>query len=88
MSNIDGQIAAAALDILNGARSLPAKQAAERLRDFLTPMNSSEPKSDRLADATAALDSLVTHLEEGGSASNDTWQHAIETMVSLAGELG
>ena len=36
MSNIDGQIAAAALDILNGARSLPAKQAAERLRDFLT----------------------------------------------------
>ena len=47
-----------------------------------------ELKSDRLADATVALDSLVTHLEEGGSASNDTWQHAIETMVSLAHEVG
>ena len=88
MSNTNAEIAAAALDTLNGARSLPAKQAAEHLRDFLNTIGSSEIDSDRLADATAALALLVTHLDQGGSASDDDLQHAIETMVSLANAVG
>ena len=33
--SLDGQLAAAALDTLHGARALPADEAAAKLRDFL-----------------------------------------------------
>jgi hypothetical protein len=79
-------VATAALDTLQGARKLPAGQAPQRLRDFLQTLESSGTESDRLADASAALTALVDDLEQKGVADNDAWQHAVETMVSLANE--
>ena len=86
MKSLIGDVATAALDTLQGARKLPAKQAAERLRDFLQTMNSSGVEGDRIADASSALTALVDDLEQKGVADNDTWQHAVETMVSLVNE--
>ena len=81
-----GEVATAALDTLQGARKLPADQAAQRLRDFLQTLTASEPEGDRLAEASTALTALVKNLEQRGEADNDAWQQAIETMVSLVNE--
>ena len=86
MKSLTGEVATAALDTLQGARKLPAEQAAQRLRDFLQTLKSSGAESDRLSDASSALTALVDDLEQKGAADNDAWQHAIETMVSLANE--
>jgi hypothetical protein len=80
------QLATAALDTLHGARGLPPERAAAELRDFLNSISSPLPNSARLADASSALDTLVQKLEKEGSASNDDWEKAIETMLSLANE--
>jgi hypothetical protein len=82
----ESQLAKAALDTLHGARGLPAEEAVARLRDFLVSISSHVPNSPRLADASGALNSLIQTLETTGSASNDDWQEAIETMLSLANE--
>ena len=42
-----------------------------------------KPPSD---DASGALNNLLQALEANKSASNDDWQNAIETMLSLANE--
>ena len=86
MKSSIGEVATAALDTLQGARKLPADQAAQRLRDFLQTLTSSETEGDRLAEASAALTALVEGLEQEGAAENDAWQQAIETMVSLVNE--
>lgn len=86
MKSLIGEVATAALDTLQGARKLPAEQAAERLRDFLRSLDSSGTEGDRLTEASSALTALVENLEQKGVADNDAWQHAIETMVSLVNE--
>jgi hypothetical protein len=82
----ESQLATAALDTLHGARELPAQDAASTLRDFLNSIASPLPNSSRLAEASGALRSLLQKLEADGSASDDDWQEAIETMLSLANE--
>lgn len=82
----ESRLAAAALDTLHGARELPAAEAAAKLRDFLNSMSSHIPDSPRLSQASGALNNLVTNLEDQGSGSNDDWESAIETMLSLANE--
>jgi hypothetical protein len=82
----ESQVATAALETLHGARALPPEEAAAALRDFLNSINSPLPDSSRLADASGALKELVHKLETNGSASDDDWQSAIETMLSLANE--
>jgi len=80
------QLATAALDTLHGARSLPPEEAIAKLRDFLESINTTVPDSPRLAEASDALMILVSQLEREGSATDDEWQHAIGTMLSLANE--
>ena len=80
----ESQVAAAALDTLQGARGLPGKEAADLLRDFLNSMRSSKSDNLQAADATAALEKLVRKLDAGEPASDDDWQSSIETMLSLA----
>ena len=80
----ESQLATAALGTLHGARELPAEDAASRLRDFLNSIASPLLNSSRLAEASGALRSLLQKLEADGSASDDDWQEAIETMLSLA----
>jgi hypothetical protein len=82
----ESQLAAAALETLQGARGLPIAEAASRLRDFLNSISSSIPESARLADASGALKTLVRKLETGAPSTDDDWQSAIETMHSLANE--
>ena len=82
----ESQLATAALGTLHGARELPAEDAASRLRGFLNSIASPLPNSSRLAEASGALRSLLQKLEADGSASDDDWQEAIETMLSLANE--
>ena len=82
----ESKLAAAALDTLHGARELPAPEAAAKLRDFLNSISSPIPDSSRLAHASSALKNLVSELETEGSASDEDWQSAIETMLSLANE--
>jgi hypothetical protein len=84
----ESQLAVAALDTLHGARELPSDEAAAKLRDFLNSISSPLANSARLANASAALKALIEKLEQGCSASNDDWQEAIETMLSLANEAG
>lgn len=84
----EAQLATAALETLRGARSLRAEEAATKLRDFMQSIGSPVPESPRLSDASAALNVLITSLEENGSATDDAWEHAIETMLSLAQETG
>jgi hypothetical protein len=79
-------LATAALDTLHGARSLPPDEAVAKLRDFLESINTTVPDSPRLAEASDALMILVSQLEREGSATDDEWQHAIGTMLSLANE--
>jgi hypothetical protein len=82
----ESQLATAALDTLHGARELPAEEAAAKLRDFLDAISSHIPDSARLSQASGALNNLVSNLEDQGSASNDDWESAIETMLSLVNE--
>jgi hypothetical protein len=86
--SIESELATAALDALHGARGLPSKEAATVLSDFLNSISSPIPNSNRLSGASGALKSLVDKLEAEGSASDDDWQSAIETMLSLANETG
>jgi hypothetical protein len=88
MNTSVGQLAAAALDTLQGARGLPPAEAAAKLRDFLESIQTSIPDSPRLADASGALRLLVSQMEAEGAATDDDWQRAIETMLSLANEAG
>jgi hypothetical protein len=82
----ESQLANAALETLHGARGLSAAQAGAQLRDFLDSISSHLDSSARLSEASVALRSLIQSLETNGSASNDDWQSAIETMLSLANE--
>jgi hypothetical protein len=82
----ESQLAAAALDTLHGARGLAPENATSKLRDFLNSISSPIAESSRLADASSSLKRLIQKLETEGSASDDDWQEAIETMLSLANE--
>jgi hypothetical protein len=82
----ESQLATAALDTLHGARGLPSKEAAAVLQDFLSSISSPISDSDRVANASGALKNLINKLETEGSATDDDWQSAIETMLSLANE--
>jgi hypothetical protein len=86
MARINTGVVAAAIDTLHGARRLPPAEAVEKLTSFLDSL-SGEPESKFSADAMAALDKLVTSLRQKGSAADDTWGHAIDTMVSLSNNL-
>jgi hypothetical protein len=81
--NLEAQLATAALDILHGARSLPATEP----RDFLDSISTPIPNSARLADASDALKTLISKLETGNAATNDDWGYAIQAMKSLANEI-
>lgn len=81
----EGQLAADALDTLHGARELPPKEAASVLRNSFNSIGSPNPDSFRAA-ASHAMENLINKLELEGSASDDDWQSAIETMLSLANE--
>jgi hypothetical protein len=63
-------------------------EAIAKLHDFLQSIDTSVPDGPRFADASEALRILVSHLEIKGTASDDDWQRAIETMLSLANEAG
>jgi hypothetical protein len=82
----ESELAAAALDTLHGARGLPPKEAAAKLRDFLNSISSPIPDSDRVAEASDALKNLIDKLEIKSAASDDDWQSAIEKMLSLANQ--
>ena len=82
MSTNQSQLATAALETLHGARSLPP--AAARLRDFVDSIGTILPPTDRLADASGALKTLVNQLDLEGAGTDDAWEHAIETMLSFA----
>jgi hypothetical protein len=85
MSSTESRLTADALDTLHGARELPSKEAADILKDFLNSLGSLIPDRSRTA-ASSALKNLVRKLEVEESASDDDWQSAIETMLSLANE--
>lgn len=85
--NPEAQLATAALDILHGARALPAREAARELRDFLNSISTPIPNSARLANASDALKTLISKLETGNAATNDDWGYAIQAMESLANEI-
>jgi hypothetical protein len=88
--SIESELATAALNTLHGARGLPPEEAAAELGDFLNSISSPVPSGNRLSEALRAalraLKSLIDKLEADGSASDDDWQFAIETMLSLANE--
>ena len=86
MSISQNQLATAALETLHGARGLPAAEATAKLRDFADSMPAALPETARLADASGALRTLVDQLQSQGAATNDTWEYAIETMLSYANE--
>lgn len=86
MSTNQSQLAAAALETLHGARALPAAEAAAKLRDFVDSIGTILPPTARLADASGALKTLVNQLEAKGAATDDSWEYAIETMLSFANE--
>ncbi len=86
MATNHSQLAAAALETLHGARALPPAEAAAKLRDFVDSIGTIVPPTDRLADASTALRTLVNQLESDGIATDDAWEHAIETMHSFANE--
>jgi hypothetical protein len=86
MSTNQSQLATAALETLHGARALPPAEAAAKLRDFVDSIATIQPPTARLADASGALRTLVNQLETEGAATDDTWEFAIETMLSFANE--
>src|SRR5580698_5087228 len=79
-------LAKAALDTLHGARGLPPAEAVAKLHHFLESIDTSVPDGPRFAVASEALRILASQLETDGTATDDDWQHAIETMLSLANE--
>ena len=83
----ESELAAAALETLQGARGIPPEEAAAKLPDFINSIGTTVPDSPRLADASSALRTLVSRLETEGSATDDNWGHAIQTMLSLANEM-
>jgi hypothetical protein len=72
---------------LHEARGLPPAEAIVKLHDFLQSIDTSVPDGPRFADASEAL-ILVSLLETEGTATDDDWQRAIETMLSLANDAG
>jgi hypothetical protein len=86
MSTNQSQLATAALETLHGARALPAAEATAKLRGFVDSIGTILPPTARLADASGALRTLVNELESKGAATDDTWEYAIETMLSFANE--
>lgn len=86
MSTNESQVATAALETLHGARGLPPAEATAKLRDFMDSIGTIVPPTARLAEASGALRTLVNQLESDGSATDDTWEDAIETMLSFTNE--
>jgi len=86
MSPNQSQLATAALETLHGARGLPPAEATAELRDFVNSIGTMLPTTARLADASGALTALINELESEGAATDDTWEYAIETMLSYANE--
>jgi hypothetical protein len=86
MSTNGSQLATAALETLHGARGLPPAEAAAKLRDFVDSIGTIVPPTARLAEASDALRTLVNQLESEGTATDDVWESAIETMLSFANE--
>ena len=86
MSTNESQLATAALDTLHGARGLPPAEATAKLRDFLDALGMIVPPTARVAAASSALRTLVNQLEAKGSGTDDAWESAIETMLSLVNE--
>jgi hypothetical protein len=86
MCTSQSQLATAALETLHGARSLPVAEATVKLRDFADSMHTILNPTARLADASSALRTLINQLQLEGAATDDTWEHAIETMLSFANE--
>jgi hypothetical protein len=76
------------LHILHGARGLPFSEAVTALRPFMNAMRNREFGNDRIADASAAaVSALVQRLETDGVATDDLWENAIESSLSLANEM-
>jgi hypothetical protein len=86
MSTSQNQLATAALETLHGARGLPPSEATARLRGFADSIRTVPTPTARLADASGALRILVDQLETDGTATDDSWEYAIETMLSYANE--
>jgi hypothetical protein len=86
MSTNQSHLATAALETLHGARGLPSADATAKLRDFADSIGTIFPSTARLADASGALRTLVNQLETEGAATDDSWEYAIETMLSFANE--
>jgi hypothetical protein len=86
MSTSQNQLATAALETLHGARGLPPAEATAKLRDFVDSIGTALTPTARLADASGALRTLVNQLQSQGAATDDTWEYAIETMLSYANE--
>jgi hypothetical protein len=86
MSTNQSQLATSALETLHGARCLPPAEATAKLRDFADSMETIIPPTARLLDASGALRTLVYKLGLERAATDDTWEHAIETMLSFANE--
>jgi hypothetical protein len=86
MSDGDKQQAFDAHRILHGGRRFPPAEAAEALGPFLEAMRR-RTSGNKLADASiAAVNELVRSLKENHAASDDLWQEAIETTLSVANE--
>jgi hypothetical protein len=86
MSTSQNQLATAALETLHGARGLPPAEATAKLRDFADSIGTVLAPTARLVDASGALRTLVDQLQSQGTATDDTWEYAIETMLSYANE--
>ena len=84
MTRINTGSVSAAIDTLHGARKLPPEEAIGHLRSFLDTISPPGHESGFAANARTALNTLITDLENNGSATDDVWQGAIETMTSLA----
>jgi hypothetical protein len=87
MSTSQSQLATAALETLHGARGLPVAEAMAKLRDFANSIRTVLPETDRLADASGALKTLIKQLQLQGAATDDAWEYAIETMLSYANQV-
>ena len=86
MSASQNQLATAALETLHGARGLPPAEAVAKLYDFVDSIDTILPRTTQLTDASGALRKLVDELQSQGNATDDTWEYAIETMLSFANE--
>jgi hypothetical protein len=86
MGTNQSYLATAALETLHGARGLPSAEATAKLHDLADSIGTIFPPTARLADASGALRALVNQLETEGTAADDRWEYAIETMLSFANE--